>query len=93
MPQGKLGTSCRTPCDDGSDRVFAQHSRLDRLLDDGDLALIDLEVDQFRRLRFFPRQFLLGLPPEVVFRQLTSFGQPSCTIEVLPVSARMSNQG
>src|ERR1035437_8280065 len=39
--------------------VRAQHQsrRLDCLLDDGNLTLIDLEVDQLRRLRFLPRQF------------------------------------
>ena len=38
---------------------------LRRVLDDRDLALVDLEVDQFRRLLFLSRQFLLHLPPEV----------------------------
>ena len=59
--------------------------RLDRLLDDWDLALIDLEVDQLRRLLFLSRQFLLHLSPEVLLRQLSSFVQPGCTIEVLAV--------
>jgi hypothetical protein len=45
--------------------VSPQHQgcRLDRLLDDGNLALIDFEVDQLRRLRFLPGQFLLYLSP------------------------------
>src|SRR5208282_505643 len=70
--------------------VRAQHPRcrLDRLLDDRDLALVDLEVDQFRRLRFLSRQFLLHLPPEVLLRQSASFVQPGCTIEVLTVPPR-----
>src|ERR1019366_2377903 len=69
--------------------VRAQHPRcrLDRLLDDRDLALVNLEVDQLRRLLFPSRQFLLPLPPEVLLRQLSSFVQPGCTIEVLTVPA------
>src|ERR1019366_1697990 len=70
--------------------VRPQHQgcRLDRLLDDWDLALIDFEVDQFRRLLFPSRQLLLHCPPEVLFRQGASFVQPGCTIEVLTVPAR-----
>src|ERR1017187_2510002 len=70
--------------------VGSQHQgcRLDRLLDHRDLALVDLEVDQFRRLLFPSRQFLLHCPPEVLLRQLSSFVQPGCTIEVLSVPAR-----
>src|ERR1039458_8768561 len=69
-------------------RAKHQGCRLDCLLDDRDLALVHLEVDQFRRLLFFSGQFLLDLPPEVLLRQLTSFVQPGCTIEALPVPAR-----
>ena len=43
--------------------------RLDRLLNDRDLALVDLEVDQLRRL----------------LRQPASLVQPGCTIEPLAV--------
>src|ERR1039458_9566159 len=47
--------------------VRAQHQscRLDCLLDDRDLALVDLEIDQLRRLLFPSRQFLLHGPPEL----------------------------
>jgi hypothetical protein len=38
--------------------------QLDRLPDHRNLARIDLEVDQFRRVRFPPREFLFHLPPE-----------------------------
>jgi hypothetical protein len=63
-----------------------------RLLDHRDLALVDLEVDQLRRFLFPSRQFLLHHPPEVLLRQLSSFVQPGCTIEVLTAPARDFHQ-
>jgi hypothetical protein len=64
--------------------IRAQHQgcRLDRLLDDGNLALVD--VNQFPRP--FPSPSVPSpLPPEVLLRQCASFVHPGCTIAVLAV--------
>src|SRR5271157_4609256 len=55
----------------------------DRLLDDRDLTLIDLEIDQLRRLAVLAGQLFLYLPLELRLRHLSGFVQPGCTFEAL----------
>ena len=67
--------------------VRPQHQSrcFDRLLDHWNLGLIQLEVDNFPRFRFPPRQFPFHFSLELIFRQDARFVHPGCTIELLPI--------
>src|SRR5256885_15516332 len=67
--------------------VGSQHqsSRLDGLLDDGNLTLVKLEVNNLPRFCFLSGQLLLNFPLKFFFWHLASLVQPGCTIELLPV--------
>jgi hypothetical protein len=64
-----------------------ERRRFDRLVDHWDLALIQLEVDNFPRLGFLARQFPFHRHSQLVRRELPGFVQSDCTIEVLPLLA------
>src|SRR2546429_6886308 len=65
-----------------------QGRRVDRLPDHWNLALVDLEIDNFPGLFLFPAQFLLHLPFKILGRHLTGSVQPDCTFESLPIPPR-----
>src|SRR5712675_580455 len=54
-------------------------------LDHGQLALINLEVDNFPRLRFFAGQMPFDLSFKPLLGQFLGFVQPGCTIELFPI--------
>jgi len=65
-----------------SGSVASQHlsRRLDRPLNDRNLALLQFEVDTFPRFRRPPRQFLLDLLLELLLGHFPCRVQPGCTI-------------
>src|SRR5271165_615950 len=69
-----------------------QSRGLDRLFDDRDLTLIDLEIDQLRRLAVLARQFPFHFPLELRLGHLSGFVQPGCTFETLALLARQLGQ-
>src|SRR2546430_16789490 len=74
--------------------IASQHQSrcFQRLLNDRDLALVELEINDLTRLSFFPGQLLLDFSPELLFRHLASLVQPGCTVELLPVPASRSEE-
>lgn len=73
-----------------SGSVASQHQGrgLDRSFNDRYLALVKFEVDNFLGLCYFSCEFALHGPLKLLLRQLASFVQPGCTIEMLPIPAR-----
>src|SRR5438876_6532273 len=70
--------------------IRAEHQGrcVDGLLNHWNLALVDLEIDNFPGLLLFPAQFLLHLPFKILGRHLTGSVQPDCTFESLPIPPR-----
>ena len=63
-------------------------ARIEGLLDDRKLTLVQLEVDDLPGFGFLPGQFLLHFPLELVLGHLAGFLHPGCTIEALTVPPR-----
>src|SRR5882672_985856 len=62
------------------------------LLDYGQLALINLEVDNFPGLRFFAGQMPFDLSFKPLLGQFLGFVQPGCTIEPFSIFPRHLDQ-
>ena len=55
------------------------------MLDDWQLALVQLKIDDLPRFSLPPGQFFLDLLLKLLRRHLAGFVQPDCTIEVLTI--------
>ena len=65
--------------------IAAEHERSDikGALDHRQLALVELEIDDLPRLRFFAGQVPIHFPSKLFLRELLRFVHPGCTVERL----------
>ncbi len=82
-PSQKICTNHLQAVAPGLVRPEHQGRDLDRLLDHRELALINLEIDQLRRLAVLAGQLFLHFPLQLRLGHLPGSVQPGCTFEAL----------
>jgi len=70
--------------------VGPEHESRDfkRTLDHGQLALVQLKIDDLPRLRFLAGQVAIHFPSKLFFRKLLRFVHPGCTVEFGSIATR-----